>query len=256
MARRRSPARRSTARKRPSRRRRGTGGIPLWFAALVAAVFAMPLALAFLRSAWMPVAAGAAVLGLLVVAVVLAVRRMGAAYRRHALRRADLDRLDPRRFEELAAELLRRDGFRKVRVVGGAGDGGVDVLGVSPDGRPYALQCKRYSRHVGPGAVRDFVGALQSKTYQDHRGVLVTSNYLSAQATRTAREHDMLVIDRDRLADWLLDAFQLAPGRRTPAWLARLRPARTPDSAASITTQDVPTSPRPARVRRPPAPQP
>ena len=70
------------------------------------------------------------------VVISVVVRRLGASYRREALLRAGLDRLDPKRFEELAAELLRRDGFRKVRVVGGSGDRGIDVLGVAPDGSP------------------------------------------------------------------------------------------------------------------------
>ncbi|GII40077.1 hypothetical protein Pph01_50800 [Planotetraspora phitsanulokensis] len=160
------------------------------------------------------------------VAVVLVIRRMGTTYRRDALRRAGLDRLDPRRFEELAAELLRRDGFRKVTVVGGAGDRGVDVLGVAPDGVRYAIQCKYYTRAVGPGQVRDFVGALQARPYRDHRGVLITSHRLSAEAARTARDHDLVVIDRDRLGDWLLDAYRLGPGWRSPVWLARLRRGR------------------------------
>lgn len=218
MARRRSPAR-----KRTTRRRRGRKINPLWPAALLAVIFVVPLALDFLRSAWMPLVGGVVALGVVLGVGVLVVRRLGAAYRKDALVRAGLDRLDPRRFEELTAELLRRDGFRKVRVIGGAGDGGVDVLGVSPDGQAYALQCKYYSRHVGPGDVRDFVGALQARAYQAHQGVLVTSHYLSAQATRTAQEHDMVVVDRDRLADWLLEAFRLGPGRRPPSWLGRLR---------------------------------
>ncbi|GII01375.1 hypothetical protein Pta02_33830 [Planobispora takensis] len=176
---------------------------------------------------WAVVLGVAAGLAVALAAAVLVVRRMGAAYRRDALLRVGPDRLDPRRFEELTAELLRRDGFGRVRVVGGAGDGGVDVCGVAPGGRAYAVQCKHYTRPVGPGAVRDFVGALQSRPYRGHRGVFVTSNRLSAQAAATAREHDVVVIDRDRLADWLLGAYRLGSGRGSaPAWLARLRGGR------------------------------
>ncbi|GLW11371.1 hypothetical protein Misp01_64990 [Microtetraspora sp. NBRC 13810] len=184
----------------------------------------IPLAVDFLASAW-PAVVVAAVLVLGVgAAVVVGVRRVGARYRVEALRRAGVDALDPALFEELAAELLRRDGFRQVRVVGGAGDGGVDVLGVAPDGRPYAIQCKYYSRPLGPGGVRDFVGALQARRYREHQGVLVISNRLTAAAMRAAREHDLVVIDRDRLADWLLDAYRLGSAGRAPVWAARLRP--------------------------------
>jgi restriction system protein len=200
---------------------------PGWLALPIAAVFALPWVLDFLRSSWVPVAAALVSLAALLVAAVVVVRRLGAGYRRDALLRAGLDRLDPRRFEELTAELLRRDGFRKVRVVGGAGDRGVDVLGVAPDGRPYAVQCKYYTRPLGPGGVRDFVGALRAAPYRDHRGVLVISHYLSTQAAETAREQDLIVIDRDRLADWLLEVYRLGPGRSSPSWLARLRRGRT-----------------------------
>lgn len=219
--------RRTSARGRPTRRRRRGQASPAWLALPIAAVFALPWVLDFLRSSWLPLAAAVVTLAVLLVAAVVVVRRLGVSYRREALLRAGLDRLDPRRFEELTAELLRRDGFRKVRVVGGSGDRGVDVLGVAPDGRPYAVQCKYYTRPLGPGGVRDFVGALHAAPYKEYQGVLVISHYLSAQAAETAREQDLVVIDRDRLADWLLEVYRLGPGRSSLPWLARLRRGRT-----------------------------
>ncbi|MDP9861484.1 MULTISPECIES: restriction endonuclease [Streptosporangium] len=224
MARRRPPARKRTTR----RSRKKSGISPLWLIVPLAVIVVAPAALKALESVWTTLLGVAAVLAVLLAAAAFVVRHMGAAYRRDALLRAELDRLDPRRFEELTAELLRRDGFGRVRVVGGAGDGGVDVLGVAPGGRPYAIQCKYYTRAIGPGAVRDFVGALQARPYRGHQGVFVTSHRLSAQAARTAREQDMIVIDRDRLADWLLGAYRLGPGGGSaPAWLVRLRGGRT-----------------------------
>jgi restriction system protein len=218
MARRRSPARS----RRRGRGARGDG--VLWALAVVVVLVASTEAVKAMG--WASLLTIAAVAVVVPVAAFIVIRRMGASYRKDALRRAGLDRLDPRRFEELAAELLRRDGFRKVSVVGGAGDRGVDVLGVAPDGARYAIQCKYYTRAVGPGQVRDFVGALQARPYRDHRGVLITSHRLSAEAARTARDHDVVVIDRDRLGDWLLDAYRLGPGQRPPPWLARLRRGR------------------------------
>ncbi|WP_336205266.1 restriction endonuclease [Nonomuraea sp. LPB2021202275-12-8] len=200
----------------------------LWPALLIAAVFALPWVLDFVRSSWLPLAASAVVLTVSLVVAAVVVRRLGAGYRREALQRAGLDRLDPKRFEELTAELLRRDGFRNVRVVGGSGDRGVDVLGTAPDGGPYAVQCKYYTRPLGPGGVRDFVGALRAPAYRDHQGVLVTSHRLSAQAAETAREQNLIVIDRDRLADWLLEVYRLGPGRSSLPWLARLQRGRMP----------------------------
>jgi restriction system protein len=136
MARRGSPSKRGG-------KRRGT----VWPAVLGAVVLLAFMALD--GSTWAVLLAVVALLAVLAAAGALVIRRMGAAYRDDALRRAGLDRLDHKRFEELAAELLRRDGFRRVRVVGGAGDRGVDVVGVACDGRPYAVQCKYYTRPVG-----------------------------------------------------------------------------------------------------------
>ncbi|WP_327090025.1 restriction endonuclease [Nonomuraea sp. NBC_01738] len=215
-------ARRRTYRR--YRRGRRKGGGALWLLPVVIVVFfLLPPVLEFLRSSWMPLALVVAVLALAAGGGVVVTRRVGAAYRREALLRTGLDRLTPQRFEELTAELMRRDGFGKVRVVGGAGDRGVDVVGVAPGGVPYAVQCKYYTRHVGPGDVRDFVGALQDRRYRGRRGVLVTSHYLSVQARQTAGEQQVLVIDRDRLADWLLEVYRLGPGRDRVSWVARLR---------------------------------
>ena len=105
--------------------------------------------------------------------------------------------------------------------------GGVDVLGTAPGGIPYAVQCKLYTRPVGPGQVRDFIGALRAAAYKGHRGVLVTSSVLSKQAHQTASEDGMIVIDRDRLADWMMGAYSVHAGAgASPAWLVRLRRGR------------------------------
>ncbi|MDH2424965.1 restriction endonuclease [Sphaerisporangium sp. TRM90804] len=201
---------------------------------MAVALAVAPVVVDLVSSGWVVPLAVVAVLVALGGAAMLVARHFGDVYRQEALRRCGVDRLDHRRFEGLSGELLRRDGFRQVKVVGGAGDRGVDVLGVAPDGTPYALQCKYYTRKVGPGDVRDFVGALQARPYRDHRGVLVTSHSLTAQAAQTARDHDVIVIDRDRLADWLLGAYRLGPGSRSPAWLARLRRGTSGETPAAL----------------------
>ena len=222
MTRRGTTARSTSARGRPARRRRRTGGAgPGWWPlAAAVAVAAVGYRLWEALAAIWPllVVAGAALAA--VAATVLLIRRREQAYRWRVLQGARVDLLGPRQFERLTAELLRRDGFRGVRVLGGAGDRGVDVVGTAPDGTRYAIQCKRYTTPVGPGPVREFIGALQSAAYRGHRGVLVTSHHLSRQAAETAAESGLLVIDRDRLADWLRGAYTLAPGRtRFPAVL-------------------------------------
>jgi len=61
-------------------------------------------------------------------------------------------------FEEMLAVLLRRRGFI-VHRVGGPGDKGVDLI-VEKNGARIIVQCKAFSKAVGPGPVRDIYGAL------------------------------------------------------------------------------------------------
>ncbi|WP_162642069.1 restriction endonuclease [Streptosporangium sp. 'caverna'] len=199
----------------------------LWLLGAVIVIILIPYALNALTSVWPLVLAIAAVLVALTACVVLVLRRTGRKYRREVLERAAVSRLTPGQFEQLTAELLRNEGFRGVRVIGGARDGGIDVLGTAPGGIPYAVQCKLYTRPVGPGQVRDFIGALRAPAYRGHRGVLVTSSVLSKQAHQAASEDGMIVVDRDRLADWMMGAYSVhAGGGASPAWLVWLRRGR------------------------------
>ncbi|MDO0917771.1 DUF2034 domain-containing protein [Streptomyces sp. DT2A-34] len=54
---------------------------------------------------------------------------------------AAIDVMSGTEFEEVVAELCRRDGCTQVRRVGGSGDNGADVLGSLPDGRTMVIQC-------------------------------------------------------------------------------------------------------------------
>ncbi|WP_026240186.1 restriction endonuclease [Parafrankia discariae] len=146
-------------------------------------------------------------LGLLValaaVRVLLAIRarRIREIGRRAAA--AVLDTLSPAEFEQHVAHLLIRDGCRRVRVVGGRGDGGVDVLAHAPRGARIAVQCKHYrSRPVGPSEVRDFNGC----AWTDHQAdlaLMVTSNRFTDAAAAFGRRHRIQMVDRELLARWM-----------------------------------------------------
>jgi len=153
-------------------------------------------------------------LSLLVVGALAATAAGGVVMRRRRIERdrqrrlrqiAHLDRVDVMtggEFEELTAELLWRDGFRGVQVVGRAGDRGVDVLATAPDGRRIAVQCKRQKGKVTADRVRNLAGAL-TVTYPGHLGVLVTNSTFTAQAAEEAAAGGLLLVDRDRLARWM-----------------------------------------------------
>ena len=53
--------------------------------------------------------------------------------------------LDPYDFEAFVSELLSRQGFTSVSLMGRAGDRGVDVRAIDPQGQLTVVQCKRYT---------------------------------------------------------------------------------------------------------------
>src|SRR5688572_230898 len=95
-------------------------------------------------------------------------------------------RLSPPAFERLAQRLLRAAGFRDVQVLGQAGAGGLDGVGmlrVSLISFPIYFQCKRYRDSVGSSAVRDFRGAMSGR---GEKGLLITTSSFTREAQSEA----------------------------------------------------------------------
>lgn len=95
-------------------------------------------------------------------------------------------KMDPAEFEHLAKRLLRAAGFINTSVTGGAGDGGIDGVGVyrlSLVSFPVYFQCKRYKGSVGPDKVRDFRGTMQGR---GDKGLLITTGTFSSEAKNEA----------------------------------------------------------------------
>jgi hypothetical protein len=105
-------------------------------------------------------------------------------------------------FEWFVAGLLRELGWRNVRVVGGAGDGGVDTLATDPGGVLVAVQCKRQVGNVGVQVVRQLIGSVGA----EHKGrtpYLVTTAALTNEATALAVKAGVRVIDGRALGTWV-----------------------------------------------------
>jgi len=69
--------------------------------------------------------------------------------------------MKPDAFERLCQRILRESGFTRVEVLGRAGDGGIDgigVLRVNLVSFHVLFQCKRWKGSVGASVVRDFRG--------------------------------------------------------------------------------------------------
>lgn len=122
--------------------------------------------------------------------------------------RGVLMKTTPAAFERLATRLLKEAGFRNVEVLGKAGDGGIDGVGVykvSLVSFPTYFQCKRYAGSVAAGAVRDFRGAM---TGRGEKGLLITTGSFTpaarAEATRDGAP-PVDLIDGDELCDLILE---------------------------------------------------
>lgn len=115
-------------------------------------------------------------------------------------------KMDPEAFEHLAKRLLRAAGFINASVTGGAGDGGIDGVGVyrlSLVSFPVYFQCKRYKGTVGPEKVRDFRGAMQGR---GDKGLLITTGSFTAEAKKEATRDGappIDLIDGERLCELL-----------------------------------------------------
>jgi restriction system protein len=111
--------------------------------------------------------------------------------------------LDPRQFEHALAFLCERDGCTGVRVVGGAGDLGADVVGITPDGRRLVIQAKRYgptTKVTGP-ALQRFGGTCFS-VHGANVAVVVTTSTFTRQARDYAHHMGIRLYDADALAGW------------------------------------------------------
>jgi restriction system protein len=116
--------------------------------------------------------------------------------------------LNPRRFEELVAELYRRRGF-EATLTPASGDEGVDVYVVRNDdlGRTlWVVQAKRYAAHlkVGAGVVRELLGTVHAKNAS--AGIIVTTSFFQPGAVKMEQEFQYRIALRDYLG--LLDMLR------------------------------------------------
>lgn len=141
-----------------------------------------------------------------VVAVVAVVARL-ARTRRRAVIAADVEAMDALSgpdFEKVVADLMRRDGYTRVRIPGGAGDLGADVLATSPSGVKVIVQCKRYAtnRKVGSPDIQKFLGTCFTEHGADQAWFATTTAF-SAAARELGERRGLVLIDRLALALWL-----------------------------------------------------
>jgi restriction system protein len=118
---------------------------------------------------------------------------------------ATVDAMTGTQFEQHIAKLLNLRGYQNISVVGGAGDGGVDILATDSTGTEIACQCKRQTANVSVQVIHQLLGSVS----HEHRGripYIVTSATLTKAAAELALRAHVKVIDRVLLANWMTEA--------------------------------------------------
>ena len=112
--------------------------------------------------------------------------------------------MTPNEFEEFVAEMFSAMGY-KTHVVGGPGDGGVDIE-MEKDGRQYLVQCKKFiTQKVTPHDVRDFFGAMAGR-WNNAKGFFITTNMFTLAAERWAEDKPIELIDGKSLIEHVRDS--------------------------------------------------
>lgn len=121
-----------------------------------------------------------------------------ARRRRHS-RRVSPYPLSPSDFEHYVGHWLEARGFNHVRVLGGPGDLGADIICTDPRHRRTVVQCKRYGRaKVSSGEVQSLIGA--KVIHRAELAIIATTGELTEPAWQLARTHGVMVADRRVLA--------------------------------------------------------
>lgn len=109
--------------------------------------------------------------------------------------------LKPKEFEEYIAHLFGKLGFN-TETVGGAYDGGIDVIATKNDVKHY-IQCKKFiTSQVSVGSVRDFYGSLVDHI-ANGKGYFITTNKFTLEAEKFAEDKPIELIDGYRLLQYI-----------------------------------------------------
>lgn len=112
--------------------------------------------------------------------------------------------MSPGQFEHALAQLCVRDGCRDVRVVGGSGDLGADVIATTPAGYRLVIQAKRYAptTKVGSGDVQK-VGGTARQIHGAQLVAVVTTSVFTRPALAYMQQLQIRPVDADGLAGWV-----------------------------------------------------
>jgi hypothetical protein len=129
----------------------------------------------------------------------------------------DLRHLTDKEFEQFTAALVETMGVAsEVEVVGGSGDGGIDLRGKNRFRQLFVAQCKHYFGHpVTPKETREFGGTMNGKGAGE--GWFVTTSTFTEQAKKDVIKWTspglMVLINGDKLISFIRDHWDALPAR-------------------------------------------
>lgn len=137
------------------------------------------------------------VIVIIVVVLIYLLKRKRQKFFKEKTTLQELRALTPDQFEEFIADLYQKMGY-KAEKVGGAYDGGIDVV-AEKNGVKHYIQCKKFiTRQAGVHDVRDFYGAMSDKL-SNAKGIFITTNIFTTEAEKFAEDKPIELIDGDAL---------------------------------------------------------
>lgn len=115
--------------------------------------------------------------------------------------------INPRKFEEVIAELLEAKGF-ETQLTKQTRDGGYDIFAFTKvSGIPIEMivECKRHKNTVGVDIVRSFCDVISDM--KPNKGLIFTTSYFSPEAKERKRKMGAMLDlhDRDDLLHWIME---------------------------------------------------
>lgn len=112
---------------------------------------------------------------------------------------ADIDRMKGSHFEEYLSVYFEDLGYKILPHRGGPGDKGADLLMLSPDGRKYVVQAKRYSGKVPSSAIQQVHTA--RSLYKADAAIIISNYYFTKPSIAAANELNIELWDRKVLME-------------------------------------------------------
>ena len=114
----------------------------------------------------------------------------------------DIRDLEWREFEELVAEIFRREGYTVTENIGTGADGGIDIR-LRMNGKTYLVQCKNWkTQKVGVSIVREMYGILTAE--RANEVFIVCSGRFTPAATEFAKNKPIKLLGEKFLAQILM----------------------------------------------------